>query len=198
MDKLIPNSPHSFLLRRRYSRIARRRRNRQRGLRRWGEVSRRVACSSRHAFRSFGPGLPGPVRDPRGGLPVSAAAAFGRTTLRELPRHARRLVPTQLFALARRSPRWAAHRAEILHRVAAVGPGGCCGSPGTTERRQGPPRACAGRCASGESPQVAIRVHVQRRRRRQRALQRVRPPAPLTPLALSPGAFPSPFHDPLR
>jgi hypothetical protein len=150
--------------------------------RRWGRGSDgAAACSSRRAQEGLAAsrevcrrrGSPGEgssvlAAGSISGEPVYESAALCAVARAHVAVRARTPLAPMGGASSRRS--W--------HRIAAVGPGGCCGSPGTTKRRQGPPRACAGRCASGESPQVAIRVHVQRRRRRCRAWQRVRPPVP--------------------
>ncbi len=156
--------------------------------RRWGEVRRRRGVLIPPVCRR-------PPSEPRGalvqGIPGGGFVGFGRgpvsgePKLRERRAQARRLVPTQRFALERRSPRWAALGAGTMHRIAAVGPGGCCGSPGTTERRQGPPRACTRSSqARRKSGRPNVRVRVQRRRRRARAWQQVPAAGPLTPLAL--------------
>ena len=150
--------------------------------RRWGRGSDgAAACSSRRTSDGLAASRevcrrrvsPGEGSSVLAACPISGEPIYESAALRAVARaHVAVRARTPLAPMGGASSR------SSQHRVAAVGPGGCCGSPGTTKRRQGPPRACAGRCASGESPQVAIRVHVQRRRRRCRAWQRVRPPVP--------------------
>ena len=150
--------------------------------RRWGRSSDgAAACSSRRAAEGFAANRE--VCRSRGsqgeGSSVLAAASISGEPVYE---------SAALCAVARAhvaARAWSAARPDGRR----FGRGSCTASPrsarvgaavhrGRQERRQGPSRACAGRCASGESPQVAIRVQVQPRRRRRRAWQRVRPPVP--------------------
>jgi len=122
--------------------------------------------------------------DPREGSSVLAAAALGEPCCESAALRAE-LVPTQRFALVRRSPRWAAHPGgEPKHRIAVVGPGGCCGPRGTTKRRQGPPRACIRSSCFGRESVGRGRGACAAAAAAVRARQRVRPPVPLTPLAI--------------
>jgi hypothetical protein len=64
------------------------------------------------------------------------------------------------------------------HRIAMVDPGGCCGSRGTTKRRQGPPRACVRSLCFGRKPAGRDRDARAARRRRREPFNRFgrRPP----------------------
>ena len=187
MDKLIPRSSHSFLLRRRDSAIACARHTREFRAGDGGEVltvSRRAhpaACSkaSGRTERFVRAG------DPREGLPVYAAGVSGEPSCESAALRAEARAHAAVRARTPLAPMGGApSRSHAPYRR---------GRPGWVLRFTKVDKEASGSAArlyQGDEVSRASakhrshRVHVQRRRRRCRAWQRVRPAFPLTPLSV--------------
>lgn len=144
MDKLIRRSSHSFLLQTRDERLRNRAPRASLARKAMGRNSlvRGVLIPLR--TEGFRPGrearLPG---DPRTMVCRLRPRPDPANLLRECPCSAcDARAHAAACARAPLAPMGGAPGGSFRRRIAAVGPGGCCGSPGTTERRQGLPRAC--------------------------------------------------------